>query len=263
MISALLTSVTEFETRLPHLTGGALCQLGEAAAREDHEAASAKRHPADRRRALAARAALRLTAAQHQDSSLSDAAQLDIQRECQQCGGPHGRPQLTGVSLSSSSSASHVFTAAVTPQRQLGVDLEAIPERFFSGFDKYALHPTERLALDSMNAAQAHKTRAQSWVLKESVLKAAGIGLTLPPEQLLFGAAETTTLWHSSNSASVLAWQPVMEAPDLRLKGLWCCLVPAPSGYAAAMAASIVEDIRDLQSPWGLSSNHTTPLIAQ
>lgn len=251
MISALLTSSAELETRLPQLTGGALCHLGEAAAREDHEAAGTKRDPADRRRALTARAALRLTAAQHRYSNLSDAAQLDIQRECQQCGGPHGRPQLTGVSLSSSSSAGHVFTAAVTPQ-QLGVDLEAIPERLFSGFDKYALHPTERLALDSMNASQAHRTRIQRWVLKESVLKAAGIGLTLPPEQLLLGAAETTTLWHSGNGARVLAWQPVKEAPDLRVKGLWCCLVPAPSGYAAAMAASIVEDVRDLRSPWGL-----------
>lgn len=263
MISALLTSVTELETRLPQLTGGALCHLGEAAAREDHEAASTKRDPADRRRALAARVALRLTAAQHQDSNLSDAAQLDIRRECQQCGDPHGRPQLTGVSLSSSSSAGHVFTAAATPQQQLGVDLEAIPERLFSEFDEYALHPTERLALDPMNASQAHKTRVQRWVLKESVLKAAGIGLTLPPEQLLLGDAETTTLWHSGNSARVLAWQPVREAPDLRVKGLWCCLVPAPSGYAAAMAASIVEDVRDLRSPWGLSSNHSTPLTAQ
>lgn len=263
MISVLLTSGTELETRLPQLTGGGLSHLGEAAAQADHEAAGAKRNPADRRRALTARAALRLTAAQHDGSSLNDAAQLDIRRECQQCGRPHGRPQLAGMTLSSSSSAGHVFTAAATPQQQLGVDLEAIPERLFSAFDEYALHPTERLALDSMNATQAHRTRIQRWVLKESVLKAAGIGLTLPPEQLLIGDAETTSLWHSGNSARVLAWQPVREAPDFRLKGLWCCLVPAPPGYAAAMAACIVEDVLDLRSPWGLSSSYSTLLAAQ
>lgn len=262
MISALLTSSAELEAQLPNLTGGALHHIEEAAAQKDHEAADAKRKPADRRRALTARVALRLTAAQHEGSRLKDASHLDIRRECQECGGPHGRPQLAGVSLSSSSSGGHVLTAAAEPRQQLGVDLEAIPERLFSGFDKHALHPNERLALASMDSDQARRTRVQRWVLKEAVLKAAGMGLMLPPEQLLFGDAETTTLWHSDNISVVLAWRPVREAPDLRVKGLWSCLIPAPPGYAAAMAANIVEDVRNLRSPLGLPSSHSTPLSA-
>ncbi|GGE59759.1 4'-phosphopantetheinyl transferase family protein [Nesterenkonia cremea] len=252
MISALLTSSSELESRLPQLTGGALRHIEDAVAREDHENSLRKRNPADRLRALSARAALRLIATHRTGRNLKDAAQLDIQHSCRQCGGPHGRPELDGVSLSSSSSARHVLAAAAEHRHHVGVDLEAIPEQVCAGFDEYALHPTERRIFSPTHGEQADQKKIEYWVLKEAVLKAAGVGLTLPPAQLLLGGTEATTLWHSANSSTTLRWRPVKETPDSDVHGLWCCLIPSPPGYAAAMAARVLGDIVDVRAAWGL-----------
>lgn len=255
MISALLTSSSELESRLPQLTGGALRHVEDVVAREDHENSLRRRNPADQLRALSARAALRLIATQRTGRNLKDAAQLEVQHSCRQCGGPHGRPELVGLSLSSSSSAQHVLATAAEHQHQVGVDLEAIPEQVFAGFDEYALHPAERRNFSPMHGEQTDRTRIEYWVLKEAVLKAAGLGLALPPAQLLLGGTGATTLWHSSNSSKTLHWRPVEETPDSGVHGLWCCLIPSPPGYAAAMAARGLEDIVDVRDTWGLQSH--------
>jgi len=147
-----------------------------------------------------------------------------------------------------------VLTAAGEHRHQVGVDLEAIPEQVFAGFDEYALHPTERRIISPADGEQADRTRIEYWVLKEAVLKAAGVGLTLPPAQLMLGGAEATTLWHSADSSTTLRWRPVEEAPDSDVHGLWCCLIPSPAGYAAAMATRVLGDIVDVRDAWGLAS---------
>ncbi|MBO0595351.1 4-phosphopantetheinyl transferase family protein [Nesterenkonia sp. E16_7] len=256
MISVLLTSSAELEAQLPRLTSGALGELGEAAAPEDHAAASAKRDPLDQRRTLTARAALRLLAAAHRGDRLQDAARLGIRRSCQQCGGPHGRPELHGVSLSSSSSARHVLAGAAAPGQQVGVDLEAIPERLAPGFAEYALHRAERAALRRLSPDSRTRSLIESWVLKEAVLKAAGVGLNHPPAELLLGdqnlgSRDPGTRWHGHAGPERLRWAPVAETPDARVQGLWGCLIPAPPGYAAAVAARTPEEITDITTSWG------------
>ncbi|EXF25521.1 4-phosphopantetheinyl transferase [Nesterenkonia sp. AN1] len=251
MISVLLTSSAELEAQLPCLTGGALGDLGEAAALEDHAAAAAKHDPGDQRRALTARAALRLTAAAHRGDPLQESARLGLRRRCQQCGGPHGRPELRGVSLSSSSSARHVLAGAAKPEQQVGVDLEAIPERLFLGFEEYALHRAEREALHRLGPGLRTRSLIESWVLKEAVLKAAGVGLVHPPAELLLGAPDATTRWHGHAGPARLRWAPVTETTDARVKGLWGCLIPAPPGYAAAVAVRTPEGITDITTSWG------------
>lgn len=266
MISVLLTSSVELEAQLPRLTSGALQHLAEVTSPGDQEAASAKRDPVDQRRALTARAALRLIAAAHRGDRLQDAARLGIRRSCQQCGGPHGRPELHGVSLSSSSSARHVLAGAAAPGQQVGVDLEAIPERLSPGFEEYALHRAERAALRRLSPDFRNQSLIESWVLKEAVLKAAGVGLNHPPAELLLGARnldarnldaqnlgsrDTGTRWHGRAGSERLRWAPVTETTDARVQGLWGCLIPAPPGYAAALAARTPEEITDITASWG------------
>lgn len=255
MISVLQTSSTELDRHLPRLTDGTLAGIGQAAGPEDHAAAAAKRHAADRRRALAARAALRLVAAQHQGSSLQTAAELEIHRQCQQCGArQHGRPRLTGVSLSSSSSAQRVLTGAAAQGQHLGMDVEAVPDRILTGFDQYALHPHERSTMCLGGTVSANRRRVERWTLKEAVLKAAGVGLAHPPDQLLLGAPAVSTLWLSGDDQTVLHWRPVDKTADAGVEGLWCCLIPAPAGYAAAVAVRVPESIIDVGAIWTLSS---------
>lgn len=253
MISVLQVSSTELDHYLPRLTGGVLAGVGEATGPQDHAAASGKRHAADRWRALTARAALRLVAAQHQGSSLAAAAELEIYRQCQQCGAQHGRPQLTGVSLSSSSSAQRVLAGAAAQEQHLGVDVESIPGRIFAGFDQYALHPHERSALSPAGTVSTNRCRIERWVLKEAVLKAAGVGLAHPPDQLLLGAPVVSTRWLSGDDHTVLHWRPVNKTTDARVEGLWCCLIPAAAGYAAAVAVRTPESISDVGATWTLS----------
>lgn len=246
MISILLTGRADLEERVCRLTGGSLSRCQEMTAEEDRQAADLKLNPADRHRSLTARAALRLTAATHSGRHPHEATQLAIRRRCRRCGGPHGRPQTDGMSLSSSSSSLYVLAGAAPPERDLGVDLEAIPESVFPGFDEYALHAAERFGPGQDGPGPNNRSRIEKWVLKEAVLKAAGVGLDHPPAQLLLGDAEVSTHLHGRDTLSVLRWRPVAESRDSSVEGLWCCLIPSPRGYAAAVAARAADDVRDL-----------------
>ncbi|MFD1345628.1 4'-phosphopantetheinyl transferase family protein [Nesterenkonia halotolerans] len=217
---------------------------------QDQAAAAAKLDPADQQRVLTARCALRLTAATHLGAGAQEAAQLQIRRQCEQCGGPHGRPQLDGISLSSSSSARHVLTGAAAPGRDVGVDVEAIPERLSPEFTEYALHRTERGALQRLAAAAQIPAVIEHWVLKEAVLKAAGVGLNHPPGALLLGTPEVSTRWHGRTGSAELRWAPVVETGDSRVEGMWSTLIPSPRGWVAAVAARSPEDISDLAASW-------------
>ncbi|NYJ16613.1 4'-phosphopantetheinyl transferase family protein [Nesterenkonia sandarakina] len=250
MISVLLTSGAALQAQLPRLTGGRLIRLEEVVTEQDQTAAAAKLDPADQQRVLAARGALRLTAAKHLGAGAQEAAQLEIRRRCEQCGGPHGRPQLDGISLSSSSSSRHVLAGAAAPGRDVGVDIEAIPERLSPEFTQYALHRAERGALQRLAAAAQIPAVIEHWVLKEAVLKAAGVGLNHPPEELLLGTPEVSTRWHGRVGSVELSWAPVLETGDSRVEGIWSTLIPAPPGWVAAVAARSPEDISDLAASW-------------
>lgn len=139
---------------------------------------------------VAGRAALRELAAELLDV---DPGRLRSDFACPRCspagGSDHGRPGYTvdGVrtplSLSLSRAAGFVLVGALTvigdradePQ-SLGVDLTAVTEVDFDGFDDVALTARERRAVHGMPPDGRAATRARLWARKEAVAKALGTG---------------------------------------------------------------------------------------
>ncbi|WP_053385666.1 4'-phosphopantetheinyl transferase family protein [Leucobacter japonicus] len=176
------------------------------ASAQDHRAAARRRTPELQRRTLAGRAALRLLAARCLGVSTDNAGELPIDRTCLDCDEPHGRPTMSGLALSSSTSGDHVLVAVAADDEasahpvDLGVDVEVIPHQLWPGFDEYALHPSERDRVPGFDSLAGIAARVRLWTQKEAVLKATGDGLRVSPATVHCGAASRvgarpTTPW--------------------------------------------------------------------
>ena len=124
-----------------------------------------------------------------------DSARLVPDYRCPQCGPSqdHGRPgfMLDGgpapLSLSASRAAGWVLLAAVVHPvdgLRLGVDLEAIDQAAFEGFDDVALSENEKRFLSSVPEQERTWQRARLWARKEAWLKMTGEGLRRNPAEL-------------------------------------------------------------------------------
>lgn len=144
-------------------------------------------------------------------------------RLCPRCGSQgHGRPwarvgQLTAeVSLAR---ADGVLLTAVAlpgpagPAHTVGVDVEAVQEVHRRWQPGVVLHPQE-----TAQDLRAPTARAWTWVAKEALLKAAGVGLDHPMTELLLGPPA-----------------PLVRV-ELRGSSYEVRPLPAPPGYAAALA---------------------------
>ena len=100
--------------------------------------------------------------------------------ECVRCGSTeHGRPRLLATAALrvparvSLARAGALSVVALTDAGDVGVDVEPSGAAEFEGFDAVARHPSE---------GDADRTR--TWVRKEAVLKACGVGLAVDPARL-------------------------------------------------------------------------------
>lgn len=243
MISLVEITVEGLDQQLPMLTGGSLVDASAATSSADQAHAATRRRHCDRRRALAARAALRLAAVQHRGEPAASAPLLEVTRRCATCGGPHGPPELSGTSLGSSSSADVVLAGATGPECALGVDVERIPRRLFPGFDEYALDARERRALPE-GGPQRLRSLVVSWVTKEAVLKAARVGLEHPPDQLTLGSADRRSRWFGVHRAEPLVWRQAVSRLEPGIDSFWAAQLPAPPGYVAAVACRAPQDVQ-------------------
>jgi len=159
------------------------------------------RSPADSLDYAASHGVLRLLAAHRLGVDALTAAALDITRHCPGCGSTdHGRTVLPGASLSLSRSHGMVMAAVGPALASIGADIERVPSRLFDGFDHYVLSPEAAATLEAGTTPAAAATsaavtttaaettgepvlreRMRHWVAKEAALKAAGLGLTVPP----------------------------------------------------------------------------------
>ncbi len=172
MIDLLLAPVDAVLSAGERMAGGDARRL---VAPADLAAADERVREEDRRRTLAGRLALRLLAGRRTGERPEA---LTVDRTCDRCGAPHGRPRLAGHSASTSTSGDRVLVAVGPPDAEVGVDVQVVPQRLWHGFDEYALHPAERRAgLDASG-------RIRLWAEKEAVLKAAGLGLRAAPSRL-------------------------------------------------------------------------------
>lgn len=136
----------------------------------ERERRSALRQAADRARFTAATAVVKLAAGRRLGIP---AGRVRIDRQCADCGRPHGRPRLPGLGLSVSISHSGDRVAvALASGPPVGVDVERVVP-----VDVAAL-AGQVLAAPEQAADPAELLRY--WTRKEAVVKATGDGLRTP-----------------------------------------------------------------------------------
>ncbi|MBT1543384.1 MULTISPECIES: 4'-phosphopantetheinyl transferase family protein [Curtobacterium] len=251
MIHLLLTTVDDVLAtgdRLLGSTGGAGAASLVSAA--DRAAADSRRADLDRRRTLAGRLALRFLACAVQGRSWFDAASVPVDRTCEHCSAPHGRPRIAGSSASTSTSGRLVLVAVGDDAARLGVDVEEYPETLWDGFDDYALHPAERAAMPTGRDGLVR--RVQVWTDKEALLKSVGVGLRGEPSGLRVAAASAGV----TTAAPLLGWRPVAQSADPRLATAWTVTINAGRRAAASIAAAHPTPIR----PWRMDRQGAEPV---
>ena len=93
--------------------------------------------------------------------------------------GRRGKPAVPGLHFSQSSAGGHVLLA--TGPRELGIDVEQVPDLAGAELMSRVLHPAERRRLAWTLRRRRPAAVARVWVRKESLLKALGTGLSRDP----------------------------------------------------------------------------------
>jgi 4'-phosphopantetheinyl transferase len=143
----------------------------------EHERRAGFRQPGDRERFVLATALLRLAVAAW---SGEPPARVEVDRTCERCQEPHGRPRLPGTGLHASiSHASDYVAVAVCDIAAVGVDIEQTGRVAFEPLLDLVCTASER------RHVTGDADFCAFWTRKESVLKATGIGLSLPMTEVV------------------------------------------------------------------------------
>jgi 4'-phosphopantetheinyl transferase len=195
--------------------------------------------PADRARFITAAALLRLAVGRQLRVR---PAEVPLDRSCERCGAPHGRPRIhSGAGapvLSVSHSGDSVVVAVGTGIEAVGVDVELIdPALDVAELAGIALTGPEIRALAQLGAADRVSAFVRLWTRKEALLKALGVGLDQPPDQVnVVGPAEPLYVPTSQGVATVLGLNP-------------------PVGYHASLAV--------IRGPVPVAESNGTRLLSQ
>ncbi|MFC9220439.1 4'-phosphopantetheinyl transferase family protein [Streptomyces hygroscopicus] len=139
---------------------------------------------------------------------------------CPGCGGPHGRPAVSGTPLHFNMSHAGDLVLYAFAGVPVGVDVEKLQPASVVDQVAESLHPKERAELDALARADRPAAFARCWTRKEAYLKGLGTGLSRDPAVNYVGTGLT----------------PVPVGPwtmtDIPVDGA----VAGGSGYAAAMA---------------------------
>jgi 4'-phosphopantetheinyl transferase len=138
---------------------------------------------ADRSRFVLGAALLKLAVANANGVTGRAAAGVVVDRECDQCGRPHGRPRVPCSDIHVSVAHSgDVVTIALTSLAPVGIDVEQRTGSPDPALVTRVLAPTERLDAEPWFLAY--------WCRKESVLKATGAGLRVPMTEVVVTAPD-------------------------------------------------------------------------
>ena len=137
---------------------------------------------------LSTQALMRAMAAARLDVPSSAASEIEVNRSCTLCtsGKKHGKPRIAGVNFNMSQVNPLVVGAfSRNSSAVLGVDVETLDARLFSGFARLALSDEERTFYERVAqerpAPVLHLLSVALWTAKEAVLKATGHGLSVVP----------------------------------------------------------------------------------
>lgn len=178
------------------------------------------------------RALLRVILAARLDRSPSA---LQFQQHCRVCGSSeHGKPELADADTTFSiTHAGDRIGVAVMDRWPVGIDVEptSVPaDPGHAALATVALTAEERVIYDRLPPDRRDWAVMTWWTRKESVLKATGWGLAVPPDHLHVTAPD--------QPAAVLGWAPDDEP---RLPVHLQELAPGPGyvGYLAVMGGAV------------------------
>ncbi|MCQ4083720.1 4'-phosphopantetheinyl transferase superfamily protein [Streptomyces sp. RB6PN25] len=169
---------------------------------EDERSRHAAFHRAeDRDRYAAAHVALRRLLGAYLGTAPGAVA---VEREpCPLCGGPHGRPAVSGSGLHFSLSHSGELVLLAFAATPVGIDVEETHDLAAIEDVSTSLHPREQSEL----AATAHSGRAAAflrcWTRKEAYLKGTGEGLPGDPARTYVGTGEMPAAVHGWTLADI------------------------------------------------------------
>jgi 4'-phosphopantetheinyl transferase len=114
-------------------------------------------------------------------AEITGSRRVRIDFTCPHCGRSHGAPRLPAnpdLHLSVSHSGNRVAVAVSTVP--VGIDLEPMHPLENTAIETLVLSASEQSALASMSEGDRPLALLKTWVRKEALLKAAGIGLNYP-----------------------------------------------------------------------------------
>jgi 4'-phosphopantetheinyl transferase len=199
-----------YRARLPSLRAAHAGVLSES---EQHRSEQF-RTPADRDRFVLGAALLRISAGERLGVEPSA---LIVDRACDDCGRPHGKPRLPGTGLHVSVSHSgDIALVSLTTAGPVGVDVEAVRPIDLGAVAGYTCTAAEQQHVTGLAAFFTY------WTRKEAVLKATGEGLRRPMTDVFVAPPEAPpALLGLAGGAP-----PPCQLADL----------PAGPGYLAAVA---------------------------
>lgn len=106
---------------------------------------------------------------------------------------PSGKPSLTGSAQTVGFSLSHGWGAAavaIAATTQIGVDIEALNRPFRVQALMTVMSDAERDALRAMASSLAAEAALRLWTAREALMKALGLGLTMPREAVVLHLTE-------------------------------------------------------------------------
>jgi 4'-phosphopantetheinyl transferase len=162
-------------------------------------------------------------------------AALEFERRpCPACGEPHGKPALRGGGGALCFSLAHAGRVALYALGSVEVGVDVEPRRPMADLEGIAesLHPRERAALAPLPADERADALLCCWTRKEALLKARGLGLTVPPTDCYTGVGAA----HG---------QPV--PPPAQLDGWALADVPLAGNHAAVGWRGALEPIPPLR----------------
>jgi 4'-phosphopantetheinyl transferase len=195
----------------------------------ERERRRALRRAEDQARFTVAAALLRLVAGRRLGVAPGE---LAIDRTCEDCGRPHGRPQLPGTGLAASISHSGDRVAvAITNAAAVGVDVEQVKPI-----------SVEQLASHVLGEDEAAATLGEFfcyWTRKEAVVKATGEGLRMALSKVVVTRpGQPPALLRYGDRTDLVASLADLDAGD---------------GYAAAVAVLTGAELRiEQRDAWPL-----------
>ncbi|MQA26869.1 MAG: 4'-phosphopantetheinyl transferase superfamily protein [Micromonosporaceae bacterium] len=204
-----------------------LLALLDAVERERH---ARYRRPADADRFLLGAAMVRALAGARLGCP---PAAVTVDRRCDDCGKPHGKPRLPGAGLEVSVSHSgDLVGVACHPGAAVGLDVEQLDHRFdVDGLAATVLAPQEIASLAATAPADRLAGFLRYWTRKEALVKATGDGLRAdlrslvvtgpaePPAVLASGHGELT-LYDLTAAPGHLGALAMLRAAPVRVEEL-------------------------------------------